>query len=351
MFLLNIFYMKITLLICLIEEFFVWAGSQVRRDNKILGYDEYAIIKNLVLTNQPGIVSPIITAPEYAGASENFTIKIHTNDWINGILNVYDYDDCEKGNLLASNNITDGNSSLNLSSAKVGLNKFYLEFDYADGKYHLIQGVYIIENSKNIIADVSGEVEIGSDANITFKAPTSQSASLYITVDGNTAKSHLVENGEFSTKISGLSAGYHEILLSYNDGYYDGDRLLGEVYYKNFRVKVGVKTYIEVSDMNTTYDSCENLVITLKDSNGNALKRKDIIITLNGTNQTLATNINGQVSTGVELLPGNYTAAISYPGDDTYLSFSTASNIIVNKLATNLTAKNITLTYGDDANW
>ena len=61
------------------KEVYVWAGTQVRRDNKILGYDEYAILHNLEMTGNPGIVSPVITSPDYVSIGENFTIEIQTN--------------------------------------------------------------------------------------------------------------------------------------------------------------------------------------------------------------------------------------------------------------------------------
>ena len=113
------------------------------------------------------------------------------------------YKNGKKGNeTLASSNITNGSSSVVLSSTTVGLNRFYLEFNYTDGGYHLIQEVYIIENSQNITANVSSEVEIGSNATISFNAPESLNSPLvYIAVDENAPNSYLVEHGEFSTAI------------------------------------------------------------------------------------------------------------------------------------------------------
>ena len=61
------------------KEVYVWAGTQVRRDNKILGYDEYAILRNLEMTGNPGIVTPVIASPDYVSIGENFTIEIQTN--------------------------------------------------------------------------------------------------------------------------------------------------------------------------------------------------------------------------------------------------------------------------------
>lgn len=213
------------------KEVYIWAGTQVRRDSKILGYDEYAIINNLKLTNKPGIVSPIITAPSYAGAGEKFTIKMRTNDWINGAFNVYDYKDGNKGKLLASSKIVNGLSSLDLSSIYAGLNRFYLEFDYINGEYHLIQDVYIIENSKNVIVNVTGEIEKGSDVNVALKAPKNTNGHVYISVDEKSPDSYAVKDGEFKTSIPKLSEGYHKIAVKYDDGSYINGKFVGDAYY------------------------------------------------------------------------------------------------------------------------
>ena len=331
------------------KEVYVWAGLQVRRDRKIIGYDEYVILNNLLLTNQPGTVCPIITAPSYVSTNENFTIKMNTDEWVNGVFNIYEYKNGEKGKLLASNNIVNGFSSVVVSSSNVGLNKFYLEFNYTNGGYHLIKEVYIIENSQNISIDVTREIEIGSNARITFRAPESQSQ-LYITVDENTTNNYTIENGEFTTTISNLTAGYHTILLYYNNGSYIDDKLVGEVYYNTFTVKVGIKTNIDVNDINTSYDLNEILVVNLKDSKGNSVKEKEILIRLDGITHTLTTNNNGQVTLPINLLPENYTAEIFYAGDDVYLSTSANANVLINKIKTTITTNNINFTYDNPEN-
>ena len=332
------------------KEVYVWAGTQIRRDGKILGYDEYAILQNLLMNKKPGIVSPIITSPEYVCAGENFTVNIHTNEWINGAFNVYEYDDGEKGKLLASNKITKGYSSVTLSSISIGLNKFYLEFDYVKGRHHLIQNVYIIGNSQNISVNVSSEIETGSNAYITFNAPESTNAIIYITVDGTLHKSYSVEHGIFKASILRLSSGYHNVLVKYIGGKYVDGKFIGDAYYKTFTVKVGSKSTIETSNVTAEYNSGASLVVNLKDAKGNALKGKIIKITLNGINHTVTTDNKGRATLPIDILPGKYIAEILYAGDDTYISTYATANIIVKKIATELTAKDINIIYGDSAN-
>lgn len=317
-------------------EVFVWAGLQVRRDSKILGHDEDALLNNLS--------SPSLTAPEYASVGENFTISMHTSEQISGVFNVYDYNNGQKGELLSSNAFANGHSSVVLSSDIAGLNRFYLDFDCSGGEYHLIQDVFIIENSQNVTVNIADETELGSDVEVILRALKTSFAPVYISVDENPSDRYMVENGEFTTKISNLSLGYHTISIKYND-----EKLTGEIYSGTFKVNVGIKTDISQGNADIVYDSNEIIVITLKDANGNVLKGKDILIKLNGSNYTLTTDDCGQAKLPTDLLPGNYSADILFEGADGYLSSSSSLNISVNKIATHFTAKNISVLYGDGA--
>ena len=332
------------------KEVYIWSGTQVRRDSKILGYDEYAILENLLRTNTPGIVSPIITAPEYVCAGENFSINIRTNAWVNGAFKVYEYNNGKKGKFLASNKITNGHSAVSLSSDSIGLNRFYLEFDYVKGEYHLIQEIYIVGNSPNVNVSVTGEIESGSVANITFNAPESPNAVINITVDGIVHKSYLVDHGKFRASILRLSNGYHNVLIKYEGGKYVGGKFIGDAYYKTFTVKVAAKSIIETSNVTSEYNSAVNLAVNLKDSKGNALNDKIIKISLNGKNYTVTTDKNGHASLQISLLPGEYIAELFYAGDDVYLSSFATSKIVVKKIATGLAANDINLIYRDSAN-
>ena len=332
------------------KEVYIWSGTQVRRDSKILGYDEYAILENLLRTNTPGIVSPKITAPEYVCAGENFSINIRTNAWVNGAFKVYEYNNGKKGKFLASNKITNGHSAVSLSSDSIGLNRFYLEFDYVKGEYHLIQEIYIVGNSPNVNVSVTGEIESGSVANITFNAPESPNAVINITVDGIVHKSYLVDHGKFRASILRLSNGYHNVLIKYEGGKYVGGKFIGDTYYKTFTVKVAAKSIIETSNVTSEYNSAVNLAVNLKDSKGNALNDKIIKISLNGKNYTVTTDKNGHASLQISLLPGEYIAELFYAGDDVYLSSFATSKIVVKKIATGLAANDINLIYRDSAN-
>lgn len=315
------------------KEVFVWAGSQVRRDSKIIGHDEVALLDNLVFTT--------VDAQDYVSVGEKFTVKMNTQEWVNGYLNIYEFNNNIKGKLLVSAQIINGTSTSDLSSRVTGLNRLYLDFNYSGGEYHLIEDVQVIENSPNITFSIPDEIEIGSDVNLTFNAPEIQFAVLHISIDGNVPTSQEIKNGEFSKTISDLPAGYHTISLKCDDG-----TSMGEKYYSNtFIFNVGAKTSIEARDMITHYNSGEKLEISLKDSKGNLLKGKVIKIMLNESNYTVITDGSGKAAQAFDLIPGNYSAEIIFEGDEGYLSSSTDVNITVNKAISQIIAPTMTTTY------
>ena len=324
------------------KEVFVWAGLQVRRDSKILGYDEEKIISNLSSTT--------VTAPAYASVGESFTITVATQEWIDGNLNVYEYNCSKKGKLLASAAISRGIASADITSNTSGLNMFYLEFDYSGGDYHLIQEVWVVENSKNVTVDIPFEIESETSANITLNAPKSQSASIHISIDKNASSHYSVKDGKFTMKIPDLALGTHTISIKYDDGNFVNGNPAGEVYSNTFKVKIYLKTNLETCNVTADYNSGQYLIAVLKDQKGNALKGKEITVNLNGQNHTLTTNDNGTAALMIDLLPGNYLAEISFIGDETHSQSSAGAYVIVNKIATSFTGNNINVVYNNPAN-
>ncbi len=111
-----------------------------------------------------------------------------------------------------------------------------------------------------------------------------------------------------------------------------------------------VATVLSANDINIVYGDSANLIIVLKDAKSNALVSKDISINLNGKDFTVKTGNDGKATLPIDLLPGKYTAKIKFHEDNIYLASSVSSNIIVNKVATALSANDINIVYGDSAN-
>ena len=101
-------------------------------------------------------------------------------------------------------------------------------------------------------------------------------------------------------------------------------------------------TTITAPAVTTVYNTNKNLVVTLKDSNGNAVANAKITIVLNGAKKVLTTDAKGQATLAIpaNLVPKTYTASISYDGDDTHKKSSASAKIVVKKATPKLVAKN-----------
>ena len=99
-------------------------------------------------------------------------------------------------------------------------------------------------------------------------------------------------------------------------------------------------TVITASPVTKTYNVAKNLVVTLKDENGNALANQTVSITLNGQTYTRTTGSSGQAVLAISnLAPKTYTAAISFAGADGLKSSSLNVNVVVKKATPKLAAK------------
>ena len=103
-----------------------------------------------------------------------------------------------------------------------------------------------------------------------------------------------------------------------------------------------VATAITAPKVTATYNVAKNLVITLKDINGNALAGKEISIKVGTISKNVKTNAKGQVSVNVaSLVPKTYTATIKFAGDDTSLASNASPKVVVSKATPKLTTKKL----------
>ena len=97
---------------------------------------------------------------------------------------------------------------------------------------------------------------------------------------------------------------------------------------------------IQAPKVAAIYNVAKNLVITLKDSNGNALFGKYVTVKAGSVSKRLKTDKNGKVSLNVAtLVPKAYVASISFAGDDDYNKASSTVKVVVSKAVPKLSAK------------
>ena len=98
-------------------------------------------------------------------------------------------------------------------------------------------------------------------------------------------------------------------------------------------------TILNAENIEATYTVNKNLIITLTDSKGNALKGFDITVELNGAKK-YTTNSNGQVTINVaNMVPKTYSAKITFSGNADYLKSEKSVKVTVKKAKSKITAK------------
>lgn len=100
-------------------------------------------------------------------------------------------------------------------------------------------------------------------------------------------------------------------------------------------------TTIVAPSVTTTYQVGKNLVVTLKEVNGNAIANAKVTVTFNGKATVLTTDANGQATLAIpaNLVPKTYAVSISYDGDATHLKSTANTNVVVKKATVKLTTK------------
>ena len=178
------------------------------------------------------------------------------------------------------------------------------------------------------VNNMTFDYEATGSANVSFTGAIGVNASVV-----NQPKATVNVNNTTIT-VSGLDAGTYTLKLT---------TIADENHTavtKNATITVNkLKTQITASAITTTCNKNKDLVITLKDANGNAVSGVKITVDLNGA-KTYTTDKNGQVKVSTKgLVPKTYTAAITYGGDNNYLKSTASVKVVVNKAKPKIIAK------------
>ena len=100
-----------------------------------------------------------------------------------------------------------------------------------------------------------------------------------------------------------------------------------------------LKTQLTADAVTATYNINKDLVITLKDANGNPLTGVDVSVDLNGV-KNYVTDTNGQVKVSTAgLVPKTYDAKIAFNGSTNYLGSSADVKVVIKKATAKIIAK------------
>ena len=220
--------------------------------------------------------------------------------------------------------------------------KHVIDVIFADEKNH-IYGF----NSTNITvskvsdydfnATVTPTVYLGDNATVTLSLPDGATGNVTVKVGDNEAKTFNVND---VISIDGFIAGDNVVNITFSSDIYDAKSVVKNV------VASPKPTTITTVNVTTNYNVAKDLVITLTDVDGKVLANKTVNVVVGTVNNNLTTNASGQVSIDVSTLaPNTYVANIAFAGDDLYAKSNATANVVVNKIASSLTAPAVTATY------
>ncbi|MBQ7928742.1 MAG: right-handed parallel beta-helix repeat-containing protein [Methanobrevibacter sp.] len=128
---------------------------------------------------------------------------------------------------------------------------------------------------------------------------------------------------------------FREFIAQADSKFQSADGVIG--IYNTVELK---ETAITAAAVTKTYNVAKNLVITLKDDNGDNLANKTVNVTINGKTYQATTKDNGQASIALtNLAPKTYPTTINFAGDDTYKASNSTVKVVVKKATPKLTAK------------
>lgn len=111
----------------------------------------------------------------------------------------------------------------------------------------------------------------------------------------------------------------------------------------NTTAKINVvlnQTAISAAKVTKTYNVAKNIVLDLKDADGNVLANKSVSVTINGKTYKGTTNAQGKASIALtNLAPKTYTATIKFAGDDNFKASTAKATVVVKKATPKLTVK------------
>ena len=153
---------------------------------------------------------------------------------------------------------------------------------------------------------------------------------IFVQINDSVSNVTTDENGLAIFKYSN-GAGTYDVSVSFN-----GDEVYAP---SNIATKITIErlsTNLKVPDVKS-YLTCSTYVLaTLTDSEGRAIADKDIFLVISGTTYNATTDGEGIAKIKVPTKVGNFTASLSFGGDENYSQSSASSKVIITKMKTQL---------------
>ena len=200
-------------------------------------------------------------------------------------------------------------------------------------------GIMSFKDNTNIDPSLSisiANITEGTAANIVVSTNKKFTGNVSVKI-GDKNYTVSVTKGTGTLPVTGLAIGTYNATAVFKANAFFKESTINTT----FAVNPKVATSLTAPAVTTTYSTSKNIVVTLKDADGNPLDGKDVVITFNGASKTIKTDDEGHavLAVGTKLAPGKYDATFKFAGDSNYLASAGTVKVTVNKAKPKLTAK------------
>ena len=251
----------------------------------------------------------------------------------------------------AKNYTTDKNGQINIPTHKLAPNNYVVKISFGGDKYCLESSIHtfvVVEKATSRLTANSVETTHGENKDLIITLTDGDNhpiANATVTVNLNGNKNYTTDkNGHITIPTGNLTPDNYTVKITYGENdYCAGSSIETMVSIAKSASK------LTANSVETTYGENKDMIITLTDSADNPIANATVTVNLNG-NKNYKTDKNGQIKipTG-NITPNNYIAKISFE-DEYYIASTIETAVVVNKIASKLTANNVTATYNVNKN-
>ena len=182
------------------------------------------------------------------------------------------------------------------------------------------------------------DIQVGEEVVITVDVPEGATGSVTVEVDGKTYTGS-IKDGKATINIPDLSSGNKTAIIKYAGD----DNYLDNFTYVQFEVSK-IESKIKATPKDITVGKDETITVTVpEDATG------QVLVEINGIGY-YADIINGKAKVVIpKLNSGEYTAKVTYIGDDNYESSATTVKFTVKKQDSDISAVSEDVNIGEDA--
>ena len=277
------------------------------------------------------------------GLNPDLSVDSQEADYSNSTIIAINYNSSAKGTV----NITlKGKNGNNYTFTNLALNATILLPEAINADEYVVNVAYSGDNAF-LNATATGTLTVNKanstltiNDNVTFDYNTNGSTTVSFTNASGVNASvigqpdAIVVVNDTTITVSGLNAGNYTLIVT----------TITDVNHNNITKNATIivnklQTQLTGNAITATYNINKDLVITLKDANGNVLSGVNVIVDLNGA-KTLTTDKNGQVKVSTKgLAPKTYTAKVTFNGNTNYAKSTKDVKVTVKKATPKLTAK------------